>query len=154
MDIVSVVVAVCQRLDIGLCDSWLFGELVLQHMHRFIQRTFEQPTNQPQCEHILTTERRLVIQAEFSQAVFHHCRDRSRHDLHSAKPEFPERIVCRELRLVQVTLLERIRIDQNDRIRFQVFHIHFQRSGIHCDQHVRLIARSKNFTGSQMNLET
>ena len=29
MDIVSVVVAVCQRLDIGLCDSWLFGELVL-----------------------------------------------------------------------------------------------------------------------------
>lgn len=70
MDIVSVVVTVCQRLDIGLCDSWLFGELVLQHMHRFIQRTFEQPTNQPQCEHILTTERRLVIRPNSARPSF------------------------------------------------------------------------------------
>ena len=47
MDIVSVVVTVRQRLDIGLCDDRLFGELVLQHVHRFFQRTFEQPANQP-----------------------------------------------------------------------------------------------------------
>ena len=85
MDIVSVVVTVRQRLDISLRDGRFFGELILQHVHRFFQRTFEQPANQPQCEHILTTECRLVVQAEFSQAVFHHRRDRSRYDLHAAK---------------------------------------------------------------------
>ena len=75
MDIVSVVVTVRQRLDISLRDGRFFGELILQHVHRFFQRTFEQPANQPQCEHILTTENRFIVQSGIFQTFFAHRRD-------------------------------------------------------------------------------
>ena len=70
MDIVSVVVTVCQRLDIGLCDSWLFGELVLQHMHRFIQRTSNSQQTNPSANIFLQRSADLLSRPNSARPSF------------------------------------------------------------------------------------
>ena len=56
MCIGTIVETIVQYLNISFCNFGLLGEFLTQHFFSSGKVTVEQPANQSECEHVLTTE--------------------------------------------------------------------------------------------------
>ena len=154
VDVVPIVVAVGQGFDVGLGDVGLLGKLGLEHRHGVVERTVEEPADEAEGEHVLTPHGGLVVEAILGQSITHHRRDGGGHELHLFREaKLLDRVVGLELSLLQVTLGEGVRVDDDDGALAQILDVDLERGGVHGHEHIGLVTGGIDLLRAQMELE-
>ena len=149
-----IVVAVGQGFDVGLGDVGLLGKLGLEHRHGVVERTVEEPANESEGEHVLTPHSGLVVEAILGQSIAHHRRDGGGHELHLFREaKLFDRVVGLELSLLEVTLSEGVRVDDDDGALAQILDVDLERGGVHGHEHIGLVTGGVDLLCAQMDLK-
>ena len=153
MRVVAIVVASLNHLDIGLSDGGLLGKFLLEEIEHQVQVAVEEPADESQGEHIAAFQHGLVVHSRVGQGVFHHLRERALDDAVGINTHLAEIVFRLEGSLLQVVGTERIRVDNDRGLWLGILQLRLQRSSVHGHQHVGLIARRVNLSGTDMHLK-
>ena len=119
-----------------------------------LNRTFKKPAYETEGEHVLRTNNRLEVHARVLERLLRERSEGYRHNLHRlGETKLLERVVCLVKRLFKILCRKRIGVANDDGMVVNVVHIHFQRSCVHRNEHISLVAWGVNAL-AKMHLET
>ena len=142
-----------QRLQVRLGDLGPLRELRRDERLRGVDRASVQPRHEPEREHVLRTLR-LARRHAFDVLERADRERRQRHGVHLELVERPvlER-VRRVARLLEIAVVERVRVhDQRAALR-QILEIRHQRRRVHRDEDVRRVTRRQDVVVGEVELE-
>jgi len=138
---------------VRLGDLRPLGELALEEGNGVLGRAVVEPRHQPQREHVLGALGLALRDAlDLLRRLERHRRQR-----HGVDRVAVERAVLERVRVVarlgQVSLGERVLVDDQRRAARQVAEVRLQRRGVHCHEHVRRVARRQDVVVGEVDLE-
>ena len=149
----AVVPARLERLRVGLDDLGALRELLLDERERSLGRAVVEPRHEAEREEVLRPLRLARGDAvDALQRFDGHRRERDRVDV-----EVGERAVLERVRLVprllEVPVVEGVRVDDHGPALREVAEIHLERRGVHRHEDARLVARRQDVVVGEVDLE-
>ena len=139
MYVVAVVVAGLDYLGIGFVYCGFLGKLVVQVAQSAVERTVEEPAYQAESKDVAAFEHGLGIKSRAIESGFGHRCDRHLYHL-SLDAELLEGTVGSEESLLEVSLFERIDVDDDYTPGLEELHILLQGGRIHGNKHITAVA--------------
>ena len=153
MCVVAIVVASLDHLDVGLGDGGLLGELLTQEVEGHVEVAAEEPAYQAEGKHIAALEHRLNIHSRVGQGVLHHRGEGTGDDAVGVHAHFCDVVVGLELRLLEVLLLEGVRVDDDGGIGLGIAQLRLEGGSVHGHEYVAEITGGVNFRSTDVYLE-
>ena len=152
--VVAIVISCLHHLDVVLCDGRLFGKLLAKEVCNETEVAVEEPAHQAQREHVAALQYSLVVHTRVFQAVLHHLCQRALDDAVGVDAHFAQIVFCLEGSLLQVVRTEGVGVDDDCSLWLGIFVLSFQRCGVHCHEHVALVARRIYLAFADVHLES
>ena len=145
-------VAGVERGDIGLGNVGFLGELVVQPVNDRLPVAVEHPQRETERPHVLAAQRFLVAQPERLHGI-----ERQLRDIEGQQLPLGERAVLERIdvvfRLVEVAFAELAAVGNDQPAGLERLHVGLERCGVHCHQHIGLVARSVDLAAAEVDLE-
>ena len=116
--------------------------------------TVKEPANETEGKHVLRTNNSLEVHTRILERLLRERGEGYRHNLHRLrKTKLLEGVIRLVKRLFKILCRKRIGVANDDGMVVDVVHIHFQRSCVHRNEHISLVAWGVNAL-AKMHLET
>ena len=142
----------CEFVSLGNCGV-LFEELAVDILLCVVEGTVVDVEADTKCKHILTLNNALVIQTGFSQRLFGHRGNVGNNYIVILQAKLLDGVESCKTGLLNRFLGQRVAVDNYGSTGFQPFSISFKSCGVHCNEHVAIVAGVGYVTATEMKLE-